>query len=142
MGNLLEESKLEFGCKPKIIKKFLEKLFNILKSYNTHTENLNFRIELASREMLANAIEHGCSLAASNGKKFDNLSIKTIVKIGEEKLIYSVQDPGPGFDWENYDLKTMPKFEEKGRGLKMINKVTEKMEFNQKGNKITVTFKV
>jgi len=142
MKNAEKNYQFEIKCEAGEIGPTLKSILSKIEKEIEDSGEILFKFELAAREMLANAIEHGCSLAASNGKKFDNLSIKTIVKIGEEKLIYSVQDPGPGFDWENYDLKTMPKFEEKGRGLKMINKVTEKMEFNQKGNKITVTFKV
>ena len=140
MGNLLEESKLEFGCKPKIIKKFLEKLFNILESYNTHIENFNFRIELASREMLANAIEHGCSSAPKINSSKSNFKIRVNVKIKNDKIILSVKDPGKGFDWENCNLESELSFAEKGRGLKMINEVVDRLEFNNSGNKITVYF--
>ena len=140
MGELLEESKLEFVCKPEIIKIFLKKLFNILESYKINIENLNFRIELASREMLANAIEHGCSSAKKNSSFEKNYTIIVKLKIKSDKIILVVKDPGLGFDWENCNLESELSFEEKGRGLKMINEVVDRLEFNTSGNKITVYF--
>lgn len=140
MGNLLEERNLEFGCQPKIIKEFLEQLFNILEVYKINIENLDFRIELASREMLANAIEHGCSSAQKANSSESNFKIKVSLKIKSDKIILSVKDPGKGFDWENCNLESELSFAEKGRGLKMINEVVDNLEFNKSGNKITVYF--
>ncbi|MGM0549418.1 MAG: ATP-binding protein [Bacillota bacterium] len=142
MKNAEKKYQFEIRCEAAEIGPTLKSIISKIKKEVDDSEELLFKFELAAREMLANAIEHGCALAVSNGKNFDNLKIKTVVKITEDSIVYSVEDPGPGFDWKNYDLTTMPKFEEKGRGLKMINKVTEKMEFNQRGNKITVTFKI
>ncbi|MFP4020573.1 MAG: ATP-binding protein [Halanaerobium sp.] len=142
MKNAGKKYQFEIKCEAGEIGPTLKSILSKIEKEVEDSQELLFKFELAAREMLANAIEHGCSLAASNGKKLDDLKIKTILKIAETNIIYSVEDPGPGFDWENYDLKTMPKFEEKGRGLKMINKVTDKMEFNQAGNEIKVTFKI
>lgn len=141
MKNAEKKYQFEIKCEADEIGPTLKSILSKIEKEVEDSQELLFKFELAAREMLANAIEHGCALAASNGKKLDNLKIKTIFKIVEDHIIYSVQDPGPGFDWKNYDLKTMPKFEEKGRGLKMINKVTDKMEFNQAGNEIKVTFR-
>jgi serine/threonine-protein kinase RsbW len=81
-------------------------------------------------------------LAAKNAENLESLRIRIGLFIGAEELIFKVEDPGPGFDWENYDLDKMPKFAEKGRGLKMINQVSDQIKFNQAGNKITACFKI
>ena len=140
MQNAEQEFKFELNCKAEEITAALSKVIKIIRQEINESEELEFKFELAAREILANAIEHGCFLAQNKRGNPEKLKIKTRLKISSETVIYSVKDPGPGFDWENYDLKTMPKFDEKGRGLKMINKVTDQMEFNQDGNKITISF--
>lgn len=97
-------------------------------------------LELVLREMLANAIEHGCSLAAAQSSSQQNLKVKIKVKLSSSILELSVQDPGPGFNWLKQDLKNMPKFQARGRGLKIIYKLSNQLNFNQSGNKIKVKF--
>ena len=140
MGNLLEEHRLKYNCDPEIIKKFLKKLFEILESYEIKINNLDFRIELAAREMLANAIEHGCHDAKIREVEKKCLKIIVKLKIKKDKLVLSVKDPGRGFEWEKCNLEAEVSFEEKGRGLKMINEVVDELEFNKSGNKIIVCF--
>ncbi|MGM0437712.1 MAG: ATP-binding protein [Bacillota bacterium] len=140
MGNLLEVRKLEFDCQPKIIKKCLKKIFTILGAYKINIENLDFRIELALREMLANAIEHGCHNAKNMNISKNELKIIVFLKIKNYKLVLSVKDPGKGFEWEKCNLESELSFEEKGRGLKMINEVVDELEFNKSGNQITIYF--
>ena len=139
METPVKEFKFEIKCEADKINPLLKSIFSEIKKEIDYSEEFEFKFELAAREILANAIEHGCCLANSGGKK---LLIKTVTKISSENIIFSVQDPGPGFEWEKYDLEKMPKFEEKGRGLKMINRVTDNMEFNKSGNKVTVFFEI
>lgn len=120
----------------------LKKLFSDLKNNipEKYFSELEFKIELAAREILANAIEYGGNFKA-NSPQLENFIIKINMKITEKNLIFQVMDPGRGFDWENYDFKTMPLFSERGRGLKMVKKVADKIEFNKKGNQITAYFR-
>lgn len=122
----------------------LEEVFAQLKTALPveYFAELEFDLEIAAREMLANAIEHGCSLAAAQNKVLEEYPVKIKLKLNAEELLFEVKDPGPGFEWENYDLKTMPEFSEKGRGLKMINNVADKIKFNQAGNLIKAYFKI
>jgi serine/threonine-protein kinase RsbW len=142
MQNLKVEKDFKIGCRADEISPLLEKVFSELDKSVKNSSEIMFKLELAAREMLANAIEHGCALAAENDEDLKNLSIGIKLIIGADELIFKVEDPGPGFDWKNYDLEKMPKFEEKGRGLKMINKVSDQIEFNSSGNKITAVFKL
>jgi serine/threonine-protein kinase RsbW len=136
-SKLKKDFKIE--CRADEISPLLEKVFSELEKSVENSSEIMFKLELAAREMLANAIEHGCALAAENA---ENLRIRIGLVISADELFFKVEDPGPGFDWENYDLDKMPKFEEKGRGLKMINQVSDKMKFNSTGNKITAVFKL
>ena len=140
MANLLQKYELKYDCSPNIIKKFLKELFSILENYKIDIENLDFRIELAVREILANAVEHPCY--DKETIKNSNKEIKIVIKIRikKDQIFLSVKDSGKGFDWKNYDFQKELSFEENGRGLKMINDVVDKLEFNKSGNKIKVYF--
>ncbi len=141
MQNSKIKKDFKIECKADEISPLLEKVFSELEKSVENSSKIMFKLELAAREMMANAIEHGCALAAENAENLENLRIRIQLAIEAEELIFKVEDPGPGFDWENYDLDKMPKFEEKGRGLKMINQVSDQIKFNSTGNKITAVFK-
>lgn len=145
MQNAELEFNYEIKCRAGEISPLLNKIFSKLKEelgakFDLETE---INLEIAAREMLANAVEHGCALADEEKNNLEFLTINTTVEIiNEEKIIFTVKDPGPGFDWQHYNLEEMPEFEEKGRGLKMINKVADNIEFNQSGNRIRAFFKL
>ncbi|MFW5795038.1 MAG: ATP-binding protein [Bacillota bacterium] len=94
--------------------------------------DLEFRLEIAVRKMLANAIEYGCQVTE------DQITVQ--FDIAKNKIALIVGDPGEGFDWENHNFKIEPVLDERGRGLKMINEVSDKIEFNNKDNLIKITF--
>ena len=142
MQNSIVEKNFKIGCRAAEISSLLVEVFSELDKLLNDAAEIKFMLELAAREMLANAIEHGCALAAENNAGSENLKIKIKLLLETDELTFEVEDPGPGFDWENYNLDTMPKFEEKGRGLKMINQVSDQIKFNQAGNKIRACFKL
>jgi serine/threonine-protein kinase RsbW len=136
------EKNYEIACKAEEISPLLEKIFLELDNSAVSAAEIKFCLEIAAREMLANAIEHGYALAAEKNGRLKNFKIKLELQICSEKIVFKVKDPGPGFDWENCDLEIKPSFAEKGRGLKMINQVSDQMKFNSAGNKITAVFKL
>ncbi|RCW60293.1 ATP-binding protein [Halanaerobium sp. ST460_2HS_T2] len=136
------EEKFKIGCKAAEISQLIEKIFMVIEGSSISAEELKFNLEIAAREMLANAIEHGCALAAEKSSRTEKMGIKVMLKVSGKTLKLTVEDPGPGFDWVKYDLETMPVFEEKGRGLKMIYQVSDQLKFNSTGNEITAIFKV
>ncbi len=95
--------------------------------------DLDFCLEMAVREMLANAIEHGC--------KNSEQKIEITLQVNTNRVKLSVRDPGKGFNCEKINMAEMPGLEEKGRGLTMIKQAVDEMHFNETGNKITVYFK-
>ncbi len=116
------------------ISRVVENILLLLKEENLQIEDMDFRIELVMREMIANAVEHGC------GKNNDSSQIKIDLEIKEEYISISVEDQGEGFEWKKRDLETLPIFAENGRGLVIINKTADRIEFNDCGNKIKVYF--
>ncbi|MFW6001649.1 MAG: ATP-binding protein, partial [Halanaerobium sp.] len=112
MQNSKVEKNFTINCRAAEISPLLKKLFLEINNLTAFTEEMKFNLEIAAREMLANAIEHGCALASENGRNLEKLRVEITLRIEGKTLTFKVKDPGPGFDWENYDLKTMPKFEE------------------------------
>lgn len=111
---------------------------------------------LAIEEVLQNAYEHG-NLEISNDEK-KNLLEKDLLeeefKIREQKfsgrkitinlnlerhlLKLMVTDEGSGFDWKNSRLTNLATTSLHERGLSIIQAATDKVEFNEKGNSITL----
>jgi serine/threonine-protein kinase RsbW len=91
-----------------------------------------FEVEIALREALANAIEHGCQRDPSK-------SIQCCVA-GDESgdLVIVVRDPGPGFDpaqvpdpREDANL-----LRDGGRGIHLINEFMDEVRYAQDGREI------
>jgi anti-sigma regulatory factor (Ser/Thr protein kinase) len=91
-----------------------------------------FEVEIALREALANAIEHGCQ--HDPGK-----SIQCCVA-GDESgdLVVVVRDPGPGFDPARVPDPRAGSalFRDGGRGIHLINEFMDEVRFAQDGREI------
>ncbi len=122
----------EMPCLPDEVSEEVERIILSLDSFDHRIDDLTFRVEMALREMLANAIEHGCR----SGEEKILIEVEAVP--GRVKI--SVSDPGDGFDWRSANLDHMPVLEEKGRGLGMIKQAADELKFNEKGNRITVIF--
>ena len=91
-----------------------------------------FDIELLAREILANAIRHGCQGDPSR-------SILVHISILADRVRICVSDEGPGFDWRNTSSTLPSPTSEMGRGLYIINTYADTVEFNDAGNTVCVT---
>jgi len=93
-----------------------------------------FGVKLALEESVLNAIKHGNKLDSTK---------KVIIEfsLDDEKAVLSVEDEGEGFD---PDAVPDPTKEENleaftGRGLVLMRAYMDSVEFNDKGNKVTMT---
>lgn len=111
---------------------------------------------LAIDEVLQNAYEHG-NLEISNQEKkillendqldielksreqkFSNRKINIQLNLEKHLLKISVTDEGQGFDWRNSKLNNKENTSLHERGLSIIQAASDKIEFNDKGNSITL----
>lgn len=125
--------KLDFNIsmegKPEKIGGVVEKVLDNLKKIELG-EDLLFDIECSLKELLNNAVEHGCK--GKGGR------VNLHCWIQNKRLMLSIKDPGCGFNWKEKDLEHMPMLEEKGRGLAIVYSLVDKMYFNDSGNEITI----
>lgn len=94
------------------------------------------RFKVCLFEILANALEHGHN--NDPAKK-----VMVLYKITADKLMLSAIDEGNGFDHKLIINPLSPEniTKERGRGLYIIRKYTNEVEFNEKGNRIKVTLR-
>jgi serine/threonine-protein kinase RsbW len=95
-------------------------------------EGQEFEIELALREALANAIEHG---AGNDSSK----PIECCVACDRDRgMLIIVRDPGPGFDPAKLPSPVLGQnlFSSGGRGIYLINQLMDEVRFEKGGTEI------
>jgi len=92
------------------------------------------KMKIILTELFANAIYHG--------NKGDH-SKKVIVghTIDKNKVVISIMDEGDGFDPSSVPDPTLPEnlIRDCGRGIYIVKSYADKLEFNEKGNRVTIT---
>lgn len=118
------------------IKETIKTMLEFMDEAGIEEQQAEFKVELCLRELLANALEHGCS-GVTEPEVTINFSL-----VECNQIILSVEDPGPGFCWKKRDFSEMPVTEERGRGLPLICSVVDQINFNEQGNRVTVYIKL
>ena len=90
-----------------------------------------FKIELILRELLNNAVIHGCRNDASRFVRLD-------LGIRDGTLDVEVLDDGPGFNWQKAMDSTYSPTATSGRGLCLLKLHSSSIAFNPKGNSVRV----
>jgi serine/threonine-protein kinase RsbW len=112
---------------------FLDKLANELCGAGYSKQDI-FCIRLALEEAICNAIHHG---HAQDPDK----PVQVVYYINRQRILARVQDEGPGFDPAQV---ADPRLEENldrpgGRGLLLMRSYMDRVEFNARGNGVTLT---
>ncbi len=97
--------------------------------------NILFEIQLGIREILTNAIRHGCKSDVNKQIEFKMERNKGFVHI-------SSKDGGDGFDWQKEQKKNSADLLENGRGMKILKTYFDRIQYNESGNEITITKKI
>lgn len=90
-----------------------------------------FTVELMLRELLNNAVVHGCSF---NPDK----RVACHLRAKPGRLVISIRDEGEGFDWAGRGDCESALESPNGRGLEIIKQFSHSFRFNRKGNSITL----
>lgn len=98
-------------------------------------EDIYGNILVAVTEAANNAMTHGCRMDA-------NQLIELSLEGTEDRIIFVITDPGPGFDYESLPDPTDPENLEKigGRGIYLMKSLTDEVSFSDEGRKVTMVF--
>jgi serine/threonine-protein kinase RsbW len=94
-------------------------------------ETETFAILLSVREGLLNALQHGSSCDPHK-------IIKYWLRLEDKFLIIEIEDEGNGFDWSAYMRKRAALNSGSGRGLVIMRKYCTHIEYNAKGNRLSL----
>jgi len=91
----------------------------------------SFPVQLLVREALNNAILHGC-------QQNEALLVQLEIQVSEADIVVTVQDEGPGFDWQSLLNKTelTETHQTSGRGLWIYKLFASQVEFNPAGSQV------
>jgi serine/threonine-protein kinase RsbW len=94
------------------------------------------KILVSTMEAVNNAIVHG-------NKSINSKLVGVEISFDKNILKISVEDQGPGFKPKEIPDPTRPENIEtvNGRGVFLMSKLADEIEFNEKGNKVTMYFK-
>lgn len=121
---------IEIPSEIKYIRKVSSEILDSLAPYGIDEKKV-FDIKLCTEEAVRNAIVHGNGTSAK-------LRVKVDYRISENGIIIEVEDEGPGFNPAAVPDPTLKSnmMKESGRGVRLIIKLMDKVDFNEKGNKI------
>jgi serine/threonine-protein kinase RsbW len=92
-------------------------------------------ILIAVTEAVNNAIIHG-------NESQDVKKVKVVVEKANEGVVFTIEDEGVGFDFDNLPDPTAPENIEKpdGRGIFLMKNLSDGVAFDQGGSKVSITF--
>ncbi len=133
---LTENQKLSINSKSEniiLVEKLVEDVCDVFNVPEDYYGN----ILVAVTEAVNNAIYHGNK--ANPTKKID-IQFKT----KKDSISFVISDQGEGFDYSTLPDPTDPENLEKpnGRGVFLMKKLAEKVEFDEKGSSVTLEFKI
>ena len=113
----------------------VEKLIDdISTKYQLHSD-IYGKLLLAVVEGVNNAIVHGNKMEADK-------DVVLQYEVTDKEIQFIISDNGPGFDHQNLPDPTKPENIEKthGRGIFLMQHLADKVEFNEKGNEVKISF--
>jgi len=128
----VREGRRELTSTPQDIAAFLEEFRQAVLQTYFHQAGNRDRIEYVLMEALDNAHEHG-----NRGQRDRHITVTW--RLGPAGLNFSVQDEGEGFP-ERWQDNTAPQWSTRGRGVLSMREYADRVRYNPKGNKITVSF--
>lgn len=128
------EENMILATESKSISKVEQLVDDICKNLNVHKDYYG-NILIALTEAVNNAIQHG-------NKKDPSKQIKLSYEAKNEKLGFTIEDEGEGFDFENLPDPTDPEFIDKpnGRGVFLMKHLADEVNFYNEGKKVELKF--
>ncbi|MCB9002513.1 MAG: ATP-binding protein [Bacteroidales bacterium] len=127
---------MEFSSKIEninIIEKLIDEISDEIKLHS----DLYGKILIAAIEGVNNAIVHGNKLDEKKDVIFS-------IEATKDKIQIVIKDMGNGFDYENLPDPTTPENIENisGRGVFLMQRLSDSIKFSEQGSKVELNFKV
>ena len=128
--------KLTLPSEPKSLLSLESWVNSLCDAYNISVE-IYGNILIALSEAVNNAISHG------NGNVFEKNTL-VVSTLEKKKLVFTITDQGEGFDFSQLPDPTAPENIEKpqGRGIFLMNQLSDGVVFEKPGNKVEITFQI
>lgn len=131
---LTENQKLSISSKSEnivLVEKMVEDVCDLFNIPEDHYGN----ILVALTEAVNNAIHHG-------NKADPEKQIEICFKTKKNEISFFIKDEGKGFDFSSLPDPTNPENIEKphGRGVFLMRNLADKVEFEESGSKVVLTF--
>ncbi len=132
--DILEDKTLVFPSKVENISIAERLIDDITEEYKIGEEYYG-NILIAITEAVNNAISHG-------NRQDESKSVTLKFKTEKDKLIFVIEDEGPGFDYDNLPDPTAPENIEQpnGRGVFLMKHLADEVEFNDSGSIVELKF--
>lgn len=115
---------------PEKIRSAVGRVLDLIHREIPLTEKERFEVKLIVNELLANGFFHGNGGDVSKG-------LTLTVNVGDNNIMtVEVQDQGPGFD--HVHTRAAQGDEEHGRGLMLIQSLSDRVDFKKRGSCIAV----
>lgn len=127
------KKKIAIPSSLKNIKHTVDEVITMLKAIEAEESDI-FDIRLSLEEVLINAIRYG-------NESNEKLSVVIDLTLDGKKVIVTVKDQGRGFDYIHLPDPTREEnlLKGRGRGVFLIKHLMDGVEFNKKGNHVTMT---
>ena len=134
MVDMASEKSYRFASNTENIR-IVENLVEDLVAEYSISEEFYGNILIALTEAVNNAIVHGNKLDPSK-------EVTLICRAEDKKLIFTIEDEGPGFDYDNLPDPTAPENIEKpnGRGVFLMRNLADDCEFQEDGKIVQLEF--
>jgi len=124
--------KITINSNLKNVKSVVTEVIKLLKSKKADESDI-FDIRLSLEETLINAIKYGNKL---------NSKLPVLVDVDCKNNLFSlsIEDQGEGYDYKSIPDPTKEEnmFRTSGRGVFLVKHLMDKVEFNKKGNRVTM----
>jgi serine/threonine-protein kinase RsbW len=124
----------EFYSRRELVIKTIDNSEKFFAQFIAEPEAVGAKVIL--RELLMNAVIQG-------NKSNRALSVRCDIEyLGEKRFKIWVEDEGGGFDHGSVvNVDQDFQYPKKGRGYVLINRLSDRIQFNEKGNRVTVYLK-
>ncbi len=115
----------------------VEKMVDEVSTACSMSSEIYGNVLIATMEAANNAILHG-------NKLDENKDVNIQFHWSNDELVLVVTDQGKGFNYKNIPDPTAPGNVEKvnGRGVFLMEKLSDEISFKEKGRKVRLTFKL